>query len=518
MDVRLPGLALLVWTSTAWGLIPGGRSPRTDCLAEWRVTTRNVVPSRALGALDCQDGDPACDADGTEDGGCTFNVAVCTNQSDPARPDCVPPASGTRIRHLSAGIEPPPDGAVAACGRATPMRAALRRDRTGRLRASRRLRLRMTAVADRMRDRDRLTLRCTPAPPSCPAAGECPPNPSGPEAPNQLTLVMAPLGPDLDLGWTGAGHNLPIPGGTTLHVCLEGCDTTTNPACGTRIVTGPGTANGAVFGPPVALVAAGVPLCIVREYDGPTFTGGTANLATGALDATIGLRAQLFLTDVEHACPQCLAGRCDGGGNDGGACTVDVTVPVPGGGAAWYALSRDCPPAPETRVGTASLQVPLTTGTSVLQPGPGGDATTPCVAQEGEPSGVPPQPDACDGACDAACTGYACATMDGDDCIDMKGGVSQVCCADDTTRPCFAYPVTRVGDADAPVPPWPSPEYPKRSRLTAVATFCQAATDATTVNTVLGLPGPVAFVAPATASWTTTTACNGSGGGTPAPY
>jgi hypothetical protein len=93
-----------------------------------------------------------------------------------------------------------------------------------------------------------------------------------------------------------------------------------------------------------------------------------------------------------------------------------------------------------------------------------------------------------------------------------------VCCANDTALPCFPSPLERVGEADQPLPAWPTPTYPKRSTLTAVGTFCQPATDATTVNAVLGLPGPGALVVPATATWSTPTPCTGDGGEVPAPY
>jgi hypothetical protein len=525
MENRFAGLlavAVVVATgSSARALVPGGGGGRSDCLAAWRVTTRNVAPTRGTSVLDCQDGDPSCDGDGERDGACTFNVAVCGDQSNPRLPQCAPPEGATRFRRLSAGLEAPRSQSGAGCGRATPFRMAVRFTRLGK-RPSHRLRLRMTATSGRLRDINRLALRCTPAPDTCPPPDACPANPLGPDEPNEMLLTASGLGPDLDLGWTGQAHNLLVPGGTSLQVCLEDCDATSNPACATRISTGPGTANGSFFGPPLPILAGGVPMCLVREYAAPVFTGGTADLSTGVFTATIGLRARMYLTDAQHLCPSCRFGRCDGGANDGGACTVDVTFPGPDGDAAWYELSRDCLPSEESLAGTNTVTVPLTTGTSTLAPLPGGDG--PCVAQEGEPAGVVPRANACTATCNATCTGAACATQASDPatgdpiCIDAKGGVSQVCCAGATTIPCFASPLQRVGAAEVPVPPWPIPGYPKRSSMTAVATFCGPATGVATIDAVVGLPGPAAIALPVAASWETAASCDGSDDPTPAPY
>ncbi len=531
MDVnRFAGMLalplLLATGPSAWALVPGGKVGHADCLAEWRVTTRNVTPTRGTSALDCQDGDPSCDGDGEQDGTCTFNVAVCGNQTNPRRPQCAPPDSSTRFRHLSKGLEPPRSESGSGCARATPFRVAVRGTKRGST-PSRRLRLRMTATSGGMRDVNRLALRCTPAPRTCPAPGTCPPNPAGPAEPNEVILSMAGLGPDLDLGWTGRAHNLLIPGATTLQVCLEDCDASADPVCATRILTGAGTANGVFFGPPLPILAGGVPICLVREYEAPVFTGGTADLATGALEATIGLRARTFLTDAEQICPRCQEGRCQGGANDGGACTVDVTLPGPGADGARYELSRDCLPSEAALAATTSLTVPLTTATSTLAPLPGGDDERPCVAQEGEPAGVSPQANACGGVCDATCTDDACAMQVPDPvtgseevpvCIDAKGGLSQVCCADDTSVPCFATPLARVGLAEPPLPAWPSPVYPKQGKLVAVGTFCEPATGVMTIDAVVGLPGPGAISLPAAATWQKPAPCDGSDGDTPAPY
>src|SRR5262245_25121179 len=81
--------------SPVHALIPGGRVRASDCLAEWRVGGRSVASSRGTRTLDCQDGDPSCDADGTVNGSCTMNVSVCTLQHDPSIPECVAPGALT---------------------------------------------------------------------------------------------------------------------------------------------------------------------------------------------------------------------------------------------------------------------------------------------------------------------------------------------------------------------------------------------------------------------------------------
>jgi hypothetical protein len=74
-------------------LIPGGGSVATDCRAEWEVLDTTNVPfldrkGRPSRLQVCRDGDPACDADRTADGTCTFKVAVCLDQTDPGLPTC----------------------------------------------------------------------------------------------------------------------------------------------------------------------------------------------------------------------------------------------------------------------------------------------------------------------------------------------------------------------------------------------------------------------------------------------
>jgi len=60
--------------------VPGSGSPTTECIAEWSGVTLNYKKVR------CTDGDSSCDADGSVNGVCTFQVGVCANSTfDPMR-------------------------------------------------------------------------------------------------------------------------------------------------------------------------------------------------------------------------------------------------------------------------------------------------------------------------------------------------------------------------------------------------------------------------------------------------
>lgn len=74
--------------------LPGG-SVRHGCQVEWEVANANGtlthtgMPTRAQS---CDDGDPACDADGASDGACRFHARICLRVDDPRLPECSPAA------------------------------------------------------------------------------------------------------------------------------------------------------------------------------------------------------------------------------------------------------------------------------------------------------------------------------------------------------------------------------------------------------------------------------------------
>jgi cysteine-rich repeat protein len=72
-------------------LFPGGQT-RNSCMAEWQIKVPNgkVSGGFPLTTQSCIDGDPACDLDGTIDGKCAFQVAVCADEIDARLPSCNP--------------------------------------------------------------------------------------------------------------------------------------------------------------------------------------------------------------------------------------------------------------------------------------------------------------------------------------------------------------------------------------------------------------------------------------------
>src|SRR2546425_11892669 len=101
-----------VWATMLAG---GGPSP-SDC-----YVTLDVPGSRAATAanvLECQDGDPTCDQDGTCNNACRFRVAVCVNQ--PGLPGCTPPAALQSVSGKVKGVPlAVPVLSGAACGAPT---------------------------------------------------------------------------------------------------------------------------------------------------------------------------------------------------------------------------------------------------------------------------------------------------------------------------------------------------------------------------------------------------------------
>jgi hypothetical protein len=250
----------------------------------------------------------------------------------------------------------------------------------------------------------------------------------------------------------------------------------------------------------------------VSKWRESTVTG-TANEATGDISLDIRLTSEVFLTDLTAVCPQCRNGRCTSGANANKACTVEASVDVfiSQGNTDRYDLSSTCVPTAPPEAALEINFLPLTTGTAAPLVGP-----VPCNAKPGEPNGVqPPQPDGCAGSgCGSQCTGLACLSKVDDPvnpgtqvCVDSKGGVSQLCCNNNTTKPCFTLAngatVNRAGFADPPLPALPDMTYPKTATKGVLAsTFCIPATGSSSIDQVTGLPGPGAIQLTGTAEWT----------------
>ena len=88
-------------------------------------------------------------------------------------------------------------------------------------------------------------------------------------------------GSDLDTGFSGLSHNFPTPAASTLRYCLSNCDGVSDTACDASGDTGGGSLNGPTFGAPLPLLSAGLPVCVVNDYQPGPITG-TFDLGTGA--------------------------------------------------------------------------------------------------------------------------------------------------------------------------------------------------------------------------------------------
>ena len=330
----------------------------------------------------------------------------------------------------------------------------------------------------------------------------CPPNAAG--GPDEAIFTTLDHGTDLDNGWTGVSHNFPVPAKSQLKFCLSGCDAAGTTPCTANGPTGVGSLNTDTFGPPLPLIAGGVAVCVINLFTAPAT--GTANIVTGEMNGEVDLHSQVFITSATQVCPRCETGTCDSGKNMGHACHVDGSVTVTNSLASnkTFKLSKDCLPI-GSPVATLTIPLPITSGTDHT-PGTGG--SKPCT--ENLAHGVPIADDGCSSAgCGTDnCTGISCVSMMEDPsnpshmvCVDVKGGLSQSCCNNDTTVPCFQ---TRPGSpginrTGRPVPPvtvtGATGDFPKLSAgEVTVATFCIAATGASNIDTVTGLPGPGAVI------------------------
>jgi hypothetical protein len=262
----------------------------------------------------------------------------------------------------------------------------------------------------------------------------------------------------------------------------------------------PGSACVFFFGPPVAISAAGVPVCITNRFRGSVT--GTVSPEVGQGRSLLPLTTGIFTgATVDRPCAVCSgaelndSGTCSGGARAGMACTVHGTSATLGN------TSFDCPPNPSSNIGNLEVPLDLTTGTSALEP------TATCV-------GAPFTGKACycvnqrlanecdDGLCTVADNGEG----------TCQGGPTDTLCAVETFRNCASNgdcpavndsctvmrrrkcsgptdaslattgPLTRIGTAGA--------------QPVLVSTFCLGATASPAVNLAAGLPGPAAIRLP----------------------
>lgn len=193
---------------------------------------------------------------------------------------------------------------------------------------------------------------------------------------------------ELDVGWTGFGHNAGViddfAGAVTLTCggapndctsctvasdCSEGNCRCTNNVTGQMATAGTEAARTCTtpfaqgscqagetcipyFGPPLPLSAAGTPTCVVNKIG--TELSGTANLATGESDTSVDNVAMVYTgLGQNRPCPTCESGACNGGARNGLACTVDGVSEVFG------ETSYDCPPAAAGNISGSGLKIGL---------------------------------------------------------------------------------------------------------------------------------------------------------------
>jgi hypothetical protein len=491
--IAMLALALGMPANARADQVPGRNN---NCAATWDTGT---ATARAGARPDkpyivvCEDGDLSCDADGAPNGACDITMNACVGQITPTCPS--PPTlrrplkfTGFASKRLS-GFVPPQSSS--SCGTPGTLHLPWIRQPTNPKKPLKRI-LPSKKVALRMRSKgflNTLTVQCVP--PTC--AGPCPCGPDTLGSPRQLTLVVPPTGSDLDLGWDGGAHNLQIVSGATLRYCLSGCDGTDDTLCNGFGSTGDGTLNGSMFGAPLPVAGANLPLCVVNRYQTSVATI-TFDVKTGQMEAPLGLFSDVYLTNQPTAiCPQCIPttrpeigfrGTCSATARTPGvACTIEGLESVrQENGETQYSLSSACLPSQDKLATTLDLSVTLTTGDAppLLGPLPCDDLTGPQLHS-----------DSCDaGSCvEGICTGSACVSGSGTSCIDAKGGISQACCSDDTTRPCFTSrstgSITRTGT-------------PGTNGQTAVlaGTFLHPAPRRDTARILTLLPGPGALLLP----------------------
>jgi hypothetical protein len=460
------------------------------CLGTWDTATAEAMAgakSKKPWTLNCGDGDPSCDADGTQNGMCVIGLSACVLQEG-CQPEPLTKfkiAKGGAKKFVGLGI--PANLANGSCG--APGTAALPLKGKKKNKPSKPITLKMTFKSASGGGKNVLKVRCVPG-----SIGVCPEREAS-GLPKQLTLTVPAGGTDLDTGWTGASHNFPVVVNSQLKFCLSNCDGQSDTTCDASGDTGANSLNGETFGAPLPLLSANTPVCVINEFQAGPVTG-TFDLASGEAQAQVNLLSKVYLRSglSDEVCPRCVVaggngdigstGRCSATATNSGApCRVNGKGFVSAGSTSilqQYALSSDCRPTGDL-VGSLDIKLPLTTGESRS---PAQNKYCPGQTQD----------NGCSGQCNAECTGAACVTKDSQNrCIDDKGGISQLCCASDTTKPC--YPTGNT-PPEAIVRQGVPFDFSNSEQAGVLATnFCIASAGGI-VSAVAGLPGPGAMLLP----------------------
>lgn len=304
-----------------------------------------------------------------------------------------------------------------------------------------------------------------------PAGAQCSPNGGGP---NRLELLLDERESwDIDLGASGVLHNLEVPGNgqrdARLAVCLAGCDAASDSTCGvtgTLQIDDTGAFAGLVV-PPIPLYAGSAPFCVAIGVPSPRpAVSGDFDVATGSFALSTTLNMAIHAPLVGPPCPQCIRGRCDSGPREDQRCAVDGLVTL---GQDRLEVSRDCPPPV-----AGSFRVPVSITNRDYTGGacPNESSFGPCLG--------------------------SCGTTG---CTAPATGVAQQCCGAQPASACFFNSSTgqfvRSGTAATPLPAWPDPLYPKATRgNVVVAGGCLGAIGTPSLDSGIGLPGPVAMLLP----------------------
>jgi hypothetical protein len=460
--------------------LPGGGKASSDCYGGLKVSNDNICSSTAnkIEAL-------------AVNGACEFKVAGCVNLDSTS---CTP-KNVTKFK--AKGVPAPTLGSASSCGAEGTIIVKVKGKKKKRPK-TKTVRLQVkTSDGKPKGETDRIKLVCKP---TCPGACD---NKAG--GPDEVEMVVGEEGTDLDNGWTGDSMNFPTPANSTVFMCLDGCDDSTNPACTGSGATGSGTKNGQFFGPPLPLLAANVPVCVLNVYRDAAIPG-SYNLDTGEASMQVNLNSEVYFTDPAKVCPRCTgtnvvggSGTCDSGQREGQACTVQSILRVALSTASNkdFQLTSDCLPIRGNPDGVLDIRLGLTTETT---PALGTGGPIPCGQEPSNPKALFAQDNGCQGStCGSPCSfgSPACLTKNSNgDCVDAKGGLSQLCCNNNAAKPCHPVGITRTGARAMLTPAWPDPTYPKVGTGTLAAVFCEQATNTFTINATTGLPGPGTVLLP----------------------
>jgi hypothetical protein len=241
--------------------------------------------------------------------------------------------------------------------------------------------------------------------------------------------------------------------------------------------------TGCLFGAPLPIANANsIPTstCVINSLR--SNASGSANCNSGASSIDLPLNSQIFLTgDLLpgvpgiQPCPICVGGTCQGGPNNGQACTPESSDL---GDA--FPTSHDCPPPPEQDIGGLPIPFALTTGTASDTATASGTEQRVfcgfCRDQSNTGSGVfeePARPCSSDAGCGSAFP----------DCEQRNNGA-------------FSFGAARTISVTGSPAPSCLADGPTASTLVSV--FCIPPTFNATVDNAADLPGPGAVSLPGT--------------------